>query len=319
MRRGFTLVEMLVAITIILILAGLTIGTAFVAMDTERTRGAARQIQSFLEGAKSRATFEQRIYGVRFMLDESGATPRVRSMLYLLEPEPATEGRIEFESDGVTITGTGTGWRNLRNRGLLSQWSRIKIPNEKNGEWFRVVDFGPDWADDTQPERLQINKPHPNNPTGALTYKLQLNPMPAPNQEPTPLGKGVIVDLDSCVRTTDPTDPSIPVDPNDPQNRVVPVSWGVAPNWSDHMDVLFTPSGNMADASMAFGFIHLVIADEGDVEQGRDVWTIDRDYEPLIATIRTATGAVSTHSRNPYDGDGNGRADDPFRWAETGK
>src|SRR5262245_58618324 len=56
-RDGFTLVELLVVVGILLIVAAMTLSVVSVAMNGDRTRGAARQVQSYLEGARGRAIY----------------------------------------------------------------------------------------------------------------------------------------------------------------------------------------------------------------------------------------------------------------------
>jgi prepilin-type N-terminal cleavage/methylation domain-containing protein len=70
-RRGFTLVELLVVISIILILAAMTIGAINLSVTTERVRSGARQIQSLIEGARDRAIYAGEARGIRILVDET--------------------------------------------------------------------------------------------------------------------------------------------------------------------------------------------------------------------------------------------------------
>lgn len=56
-RAAFTLIEMLVVVGILLLLGAMTLSVVNVAMTGDRTRGAARQVQSYLEGARGRAIY----------------------------------------------------------------------------------------------------------------------------------------------------------------------------------------------------------------------------------------------------------------------
>jgi hypothetical protein len=63
-----------------------------------------------------------------------------------------------------------------------------------------------------------------------------------PNQEPRPLGTGIVIDLD---------------------NSRVPGTWrtgGVGSAYTQYLDVLFTPRGTVTGASAGDGTIHLVLA-----------------------------------------------------------
>jgi prepilin-type N-terminal cleavage/methylation domain-containing protein len=70
-RRGFTLVELLVVVSIILILATMTIYSINLSVTTERVRSGARQIQSLIEGARDRAIYAGEARGIRILVDET--------------------------------------------------------------------------------------------------------------------------------------------------------------------------------------------------------------------------------------------------------
>ena len=69
-RHAFTLVEMLVVITVLLVLAGVTVTSINVALEGERVRSSARQLQSYLLGARDRAAYSQLPRGVRFEIGD---------------------------------------------------------------------------------------------------------------------------------------------------------------------------------------------------------------------------------------------------------
>jgi len=76
-RSGYTLVEILVVVSIVLILFSMTLATVRLTRDGDRVSSAAAQIQSFLAGARDRAIYARAPRGVRFFLD--GDNPRVVS------------------------------------------------------------------------------------------------------------------------------------------------------------------------------------------------------------------------------------------------
>lgn len=71
-RAGFTLIELAVVILVILILAALTISMVGNVMDGDRVRGASRQVQNYLAGARDRA-----IYAASRMESEAGLPPAI--------------------------------------------------------------------------------------------------------------------------------------------------------------------------------------------------------------------------------------------------
>ena len=72
-RSAFTLVEMLVVITILLVMMGVTVSVINVSAEGERIRSGAGQVQSYLAGARDRAAFAGRPCGVRLFLDPLGS------------------------------------------------------------------------------------------------------------------------------------------------------------------------------------------------------------------------------------------------------
>lgn len=72
-RSAFTLVEMLVVITILLVMMGVTVAVINVSAEGERIRSGASQVQSYLAGARDRAAFAGRPCGVRLFLDPLGS------------------------------------------------------------------------------------------------------------------------------------------------------------------------------------------------------------------------------------------------------
>jgi prepilin-type N-terminal cleavage/methylation domain-containing protein len=94
---GFTLIEMVIVVLVILILLGLTMAVVGKTINGDRVRGAARQVQAYLAGARDRAIYAaSRIesddeippsIGVRFLPDPAFVTP----------DDPATPNVNEFQ------------------------------------------------------------------------------------------------------------------------------------------------------------------------------------------------------------------------------
>ncbi len=113
LRAGFTLIEMLVVIGILLLIAAITLGAINLSISGDRVRGGARQVQSYLEGARSRAVYGGNIKapangveyqcGVRFIREsETPTDPRyyfVSSMQY-----------VEIDPANSSISGLGSSY-----------------------------------------------------------------------------------------------------------------------------------------------------------------------------------------------------------------
>ena len=91
-QRGFTLVELLVAVTIFAILATLAIST-FRESDADRASAGAQQLRSMLEGARSRAIHDGQIRGVRLLADPN-APSNITSLVYVGAPRQYSGVRV---------------------------------------------------------------------------------------------------------------------------------------------------------------------------------------------------------------------------------
>ncbi|MDA0835820.1 MAG: prepilin-type N-terminal cleavage/methylation domain-containing protein, partial [Planctomycetota bacterium] len=211
-RRGFTLVELLVSISILLILSVITLATINMTQTYDRIRTGTRQVQSYYEGAKTRAGYAKDIRGVRFLLDTTDNTT-ASSMVFIGPPERFSQGQIVIlREDDPSITtiidlnrnGTIDDpvtdtvfinyppiWNSLASRNRLSDGARIKIRDS----YFTIAQ----WKDPTGslPNQWYLTRPYRDQLGVALEYELELNPAVLPNQEPRPLGTGIVIDLDN--------------------------------------------------------------------------------------------------------------------------
>lgn len=160
-RAAFTIIELLIVVTILLLLTTFTVVAIDFTFEAERVAAGARQVQSILEGARDRAIRARAPRGVRFLVDQDRDNGRmVTSMVYVGAAEPWNNGHITLkrpdvngdrraDSDVVTIVegSTETLWNNLRIRGYLGVYEvdsdgsgGLPDPNEdlnENGVWDR--------------------------------------------------------------------------------------------------------------------------------------------------------------------------------------
>jgi prepilin-type N-terminal cleavage/methylation domain-containing protein len=210
-HAGFTLVELMIVISLILLLAVMTASAINTSISGDKVRGGARQVQSFLGGARDRAIYSKAPRGVRFLLDSTN-NRTVSSMVYIAPTDDWTQGTIQMEwKDGIVKVVRGfdndtsglaipTGWLNLYNQGLLKNGIRIKIPDNNTGEWYTVNTSLLATATPSDIPRLQLLtklsiaatqtanqsdfQPAFQSGTGPTTYRLELPPTVLPNQEP---------------------------------------------------------------------------------------------------------------------------------------
>lgn len=297
-RAAFTLVEILIVITILLLLLAATAYTVNFARDSERASGGAGKLQSFLAGARDRAIYSKSPKGVRLFLDSEDdpnagtGQRRTISAMYYIDPgetwsdgaielqrwDPDFNGRTNFPASGdpnPDINGDGVldspgliwmvaglkenKWWELKRRGLLVDGIRMRIPAGPNGTWYpvdtRFIDVT-SAPPATQYLVLEIPFADPGDTNvrqakafesgGPSTYELELPPSIVPS-EPGLLPDGVVVDLDASK---------------------LPASWrpGTANgfNFSQFMDIVFSPRGNVIGAAASAGLIHFYVGDKTD-------------------------------------------------------
>jgi prepilin-type N-terminal cleavage/methylation domain-containing protein len=232
-RRGFTLVELLIVVSVLLILAVMVASAINVTISGDKVRAGARQVQSYLAGARDRAIYAREPRGVRFLLDPTN-NRTVSSMVFIGPTDPWSQGAIQIErldadNDGIADStapfvvrgfdndpggdyraNSPTDWYNLFQQGMIINGStRIKIPNDDTGQWYT---FTTELLFQNNP-RLHLTTayqgPGQPNPTagalpafaqnsGPVTYLMELPPTVLPNQEVVLLPKGSVVHLDRC-------------------------------------------------------------------------------------------------------------------------
>lgn len=131
--RGFTLVEMLVAITIFAILAAIAIG-AFSETGSDRVPAAARQFRAMLAGAQSRAAKDRAARGIRLALDanlQTDANNLYVTSLAFIGANIDIEGALADQTIPATastpqrtvkLKPSGLGWQLIQGGGELVNW-----------------------------------------------------------------------------------------------------------------------------------------------------------------------------------------------------
>ncbi len=154
-RKGFTLIELIIVITILLILLAMTTAVVNFSLGAEKVGGGARQIQSYLLGARDRALHSGELRGVRFLQDperppEDGAV--ITSLVFVGESELHTgasnNARIQLErragdrrADIVAGNAATLWWELYQRRNLFPNGQRIRIPNDRTGSWYTIIGF----------------------------------------------------------------------------------------------------------------------------------------------------------------------------------
>lgn len=137
LRGGYTLVEILIVVGILVVLLTMTLMTVRFTRDGDRVTAAAAQIQSFLAGARDRAIYARAPRGVRLFLDTNN--PRTVSSMVYIDPS-------ESWSDGVVQLRAGilnwTGGRTLAAGTLTSTRMVWRTIRGTSGWWWEMVQRG---------------------------------------------------------------------------------------------------------------------------------------------------------------------------------
>jgi prepilin-type N-terminal cleavage/methylation domain-containing protein len=325
-RSGFTLVELLVVVSIILILATITLVSVNFSYSRDRVRAAGRQLQSFVAGARDRAIYSKEVRGIRLILDEKNPHTAV-AVQYVGAGDRWSEGMLFFdpadllaETIKIQVNGQNYGQK-MYDNGILQVGSQIEIPKD-SGNFCTIASlpFNNGWFRLSRGQRSYVGG------TSGVPYTLLMPSRPIPGSAPIPLPTGVVIDLDGSK---------------------LPVSW--YPSWNasypSTMDILFNPRGSVTGDAAGNGFVHLLLADVGDVLLWQDIPgrkvkpnLASADWNPPVVTANLPTGTpvvrkdqillsvngrsgnVSVHHVNPtLNSSGFPIAVDPYSLAETGQ
>lgn len=310
-NRGFTLIEILVVITILLILTALVIA-AFRGNEAQKVRDGGRSVQSSILAARDRALHAGKMRGIRINRDPSDTNlgvglSYVQPLDYLAYgPNAISLERIDLDGDSipdppadVTIVRgvAGTDWASLSQ--FFPTNPRIRI----NGKWyfFDVLMSGPYALSAANPV-LRLTTPFEDNsgsPGNIVAFnttsayascELDIGNELLPLHQPMSLPTGVVFDL----------------------NNSSPAARG---------DIMFSPRGMITGPVVAQGPIYLLLRDIRDVTEGINpanmtAGIVHRDM--LIVAIFPQTGHVQNFPVDMTDSDANGTADDLFRFAKLG-
>lgn len=346
------MVELLIAITIIIILAVIAAGVLSGNRQTGKLRDAARIGQSAFLGAKDRALHAKELRGVRLIRDTTDGT-LITGFAYLQPLPMQTYGAGSIQLERLDVNpqdGQADSADILIVRGFdqpaspYVDWAqksqffpnpfRIRIPSGSGGQWFTafINTAGPNSLGAGN-EVLQLQTPFsqqpppgPNSfpkviawPTSSAfsSCDIQLGNDLLPFHQPISLPSGVVIDLKFS------------------SSNVKSLA-GVAPA-TPYLDLMFSPRGMITGAIAAQGPLHFFLRTLEDAtatanfvdaqgNQGTAGFYVGtaalpdpNKSERLILTVFPQTGLVSTFEFDPTDANGDGLADNPFNLAQLGK
>lgn len=332
-RSGFTMIELLVSVSIIVILAGLTIAVVSNTMNSDRIRSSARGVQSALAGARDRALRAGRnhdpadpnpLRGLRFIVNDppiATGINTVSSMVYVRSLPPWSDGQAQlvYDQNGLPrrVRGSADGsgllpkWVSLNSQGLIPTGARIQFNGD--GNWYSVASVGSDVIG----EKIELSVDYltPLAPSGVendnaanlfTSYKVELANAVLPGEQPISLASGIVINLSQS-----PAKNSLPA---------------LLPGPPQYFDVMFSSRGTVAGSLASRGLIHLYLSNIEDVIKGVDPANA-QSGDKIVSTIFTQTGNVGTFPVDVTDQIVNATgsagtdnlADDPFSFARRGK
>lgn len=327
-QAGFTLIELLMVVGILLVIATATLLLINTAFDADRGASGSRILQSALAGARDRAIHSTksplgaRNMGIRFLIaNQTEGT--VLTLQRVEETQPWSTGSLVIDDldpslythpisvqrkwgpppPGATpdeakeyripqvAYGTGTNWRNLFTRRQLPAITEIDLPL---GSYVVDTVFVFNDVRFNGMEMLVLTVDYTTTvPTTPIDdYKLHLDPAVAPNQEGIPLPRNIAIDT---------------------RRSGLPAELVSQISLYDRFDIMYSPTGTIADSLQSQGFVHLLLRDTEDIYMQRSISEAQR--EQFLVTVFCATGNVDTFGVKTDDTDGDGRADDPFSFA----
>lgn len=291
-RRGFTLIEILIVIALLMLLTGMT-AWAFIGFQGQRVRDGARVSQSAILGARDRALHKKSPIGFRLTIDPQNANLGT-GFQYIAPIEPLQYTTCKVTRDPMDIThtliGQGVDWLDLKTEGFITEPIAVRIPS--NGLWYygynlRDIGNGQQAMDltglvpyDDGFEKPAVNVLNSDGNPQRRTCILQPRTEIMPWSETIQFPSGVVIDL-----------------ANSSANA--------------KQDILFSPRGVVTGPVAASGPIFFLLRDIRDVTEGLDPHSPNIDHrDTLVIALFPLTGHCQSY---PVD-----RSTDMFRYAKLG-
>lgn len=347
-RNGFTLVEILVVVTILLILAGATLAVFNAGKSSDKMRSGARVAQSAFLGAKDRALHAKDLRGIRLTRD-TGNLNLVNGFVYL-QPLPMqsagnTAGKNPNDfaiyrpiSDATQIVIAGAEGRAFFNQDTNGLWPstslQIRIPAGTGGQWFQLARLNPAnplppfWvipdpnnvANGTNNYWMNLQTGYPGGSSGnpavnttdpGASCDIQLGNDVLPFHQPITLLSGCVIDLAQC---------------NSAAQAVAGYNPSSPPNPPPNIDIMFSPRGNVTGPVSALGMLCFTLRDIRDATRKIDPADSTVQGDCLVLAVMPQTGLVQTFDADLTDTLTNatglpgadGLADDIFAFAKRG-
>lgn len=288
MRKGFTLVELLVVLVIIAALAALIAFTLPGFQQRSRAAKGGQAVQAQLTYARQRAQYEQTPRGVRFHMEQNAAGWWVVRVMQMIEqpddwkaaqPPNSTVGRLVADASNdpkyVKVVG-GT-------NGDIDPGDYLEVNG--TGQPHLIVAVGP--SDPMQPtviDKVQLADPGlPNALTSPVEEYRVMRAYRVSGDEPVRMPDEVVVDCDMFAKYAALNDKFDPIFPKIVYAGAVP----------QYFDIMFSPRGAGINAPGSKTILWVRV--EKDTEF---------DHNPTLVVVSNLTGNVSAFdpvaAANPF-------------------
>lgn len=155
-RSGFTIIELLVVVGILLLLAGLSVAVYNSGKSSDRMRSGARTAQSAFLGAKDRALHAKDLRGVRLTHDQTNFN-LVNGFVYILPLPPQTFSPIVVtrpsyppDPNPTTLIVSGRSMYDLDSPNVAAGRPNGLLPKSTEGLFVRIPAGGPQYEMQSQ-------------------------------------------------------------------------------------------------------------------------------------------------------------------------
>jgi prepilin-type N-terminal cleavage/methylation domain-containing protein len=266
-RRAFTLVELLVVITLVLVLAALAVMFIPNMADQQRAAEAGAQVQGWLNIARQRALRDQAPRGIRFYPSSASAGICIEAQ-YIDQPDDFVSGMIQTSGNNSTIVFSGAD----------------SLSSVQPGDYLEVLGSG---------TAHQISAVNAATNTITLSSTLPfsgLSTTGAPTWISTPTSAYRII-----------RQPRV----SGEEKLMLPANTGVdlsgtlsqfSGSTSSQLDILFTPSGNVIGAQAGQSQVILWVYDTTLSQKTAN------GGEPTLIVINVRSGMIAAVPVNPSGG-----------------
>ena len=280
-RGGFTLVEMLVVILLLLILATLTVALTPRFAGQQNLAKGAQQLQGWLLIAKQRARRDQMPTGVRLIPDAVG---RVRELHLVQVPDHFKGGTVEV--NGNMVNGSGVNFWGEYTGSASDQWFWPVQP----GDYFEVKGGGlVHRISAVQAAQLTLESAVPNRIYATEDYRVIRRPRLLSGESAMLLPPDIGIDLAT----------------NQQYGNALPAS-----NPDRSVDLLFAPSGELINGVTSTPFVGLWLRDT--TADGPGGLPAEFGGDPVLIAVQKKTGLIGVQPVNPDPAD-------PYRFCSDGR